>query len=163
MTCFGHNPYARDHSPRFRWTVAIIALPLAVCAGCIPVRLVQTDQPVLVAPVGIEQPQADGSVALNPSLPQPKAEDFKPPMGGMQWADMLLNLACLVLGGTGVGAAALPVIGKLKTGLRITAALADANAAANTDVEVRLAKQAAQQAQDAAGVRKIVQRARGKA
>ena len=141
--------------------IGVLVLTLGGCA--LPVRAVPSDKPILVAPVGTQHPQEDGSVALNPGLPQPKAEDFKPAGGNWAtWANGLLTVAGLVLGGTGVGAWALPLIGKAKTAIRIASELADRCAAAETDKDVEIAKSLAATAQEAAGVRTLTNKARRK-
>ncbi len=142
--------------------IGALVMTLAGCA--LPVRAVPSDKPILVAPVGTQHPQEDGSTALNPGLPQPKAEDYKPAagVGWAGWANGLLTVAGLVLGGTGVGAWALPLIGKAKTAIRIASELADQCAAAETDKDVEIAKSLAAAKQEALGVRTLTNKARRK-
>lgn len=145
------------------WSVVLLAALycclMTSCSFAIPVRVVPTDQPILVAPVGQEVPQADGTTVLNPELPQPKKEDYKPPVDGwgMVWQVVML-VVTTVLGGGGL--AMVSKIGKLKSALQVACNLADDCAVAETDEEVAAAKKRAADKQDLLGVRKLTQKAR---
>ncbi|MBA3622952.1 MAG: hypothetical protein H0W48_00480 [Methylibium sp.] len=139
-----------------------IMLAIVWLCGCIPVRVVPSDQPILVAPVGVSIPQEDGTTALNPKLPQPRAGLYPPPQG-VPWGSILaVGLALCGGGGTAVAFAA-PVIRRIRVAAQIACQLADDCAKADTDAEVDAAKKRAGAAQDAAGVRTVTNRIRGKA
>jgi hypothetical protein len=142
---------------------AILAALIALAACAIPVRTYPGDQAILVAPVGTSQAEADGTTTMNPGLPQPKAEHYthREPDGDRVMT-AALSLAGLVLGGTGVGAFALPLIAKAKTALRIASELADDCASAETDDQVAIAKNLAMAKQKHAGVHALTQSVRGK-
>lgn len=156
----------KKHLLRLFDVIALAIVLAAMCvalSGCfaVPVRAIPTDKPILVAPVGVQAPQADGTIALNPALPQPKADDFKPP-AQFPWADILFGIVSLLAGGTGVGAVAIPLIGKARTALKIAAELADRNAVAETDADVEKNKLIALAKQREAGVLALTQKVRGK-
>lgn len=162
-----------EHLRAFQGAIAGCAVGVAIwvmgIAGCvsltscfaIPVRAVPTDEPILVAPVGVEQTQGDGATALNPHLPQPDPNKFPPAASTTIGWSNVLNIALMALFGVG-----LPVgvrhVSKLKQALRITADLADGCAAAETDADVERAKRLAAQIQESAGVRSLTNKVRGK-
>ncbi len=144
----------------------VVCLLLSGCAFAIPVRAVPTDEPILVAPVGT-MTLDDAITILNGNLPQPDPAKFPPAKnvtaGWPMLGNLLLAAVGALTGGGGIMAVVLPMLRKSKVALSIASSLADANAAANTDAEVATNKRNAAMAQEAAGVRKLTQRARGKA
>ncbi len=144
----------------------LACLALAGCGFAIPVRVVPTDEPILVAPVGTMSLD-DAITILNGNLPQPDPAKFPPPKvvtaGWGLLGQALLAAVAALTGGGGLAAVLLPLLGKAKVALSIASSLADANAAANTDAEVATNKRHAAMAQEAAGVRKLTQKVRGKA
>lgn len=142
--------------------VAILTFALIMSlTGCaIPVRAVTSDQAILVAPVGRELPMEDGTTALNPDLPQPKADAYRP-AAAFPWGALIAGAATLLFGG-GAGTVAVRTIGRLKSATRIACDLADSCAQAETDDQVQAAKERAKMQQEAAGVRTLTQSLRGK-
>ena len=145
-----------------RWlslAVLVIAIGMAIGAmwGCaIPV----TVRPSETAD-GQKIPLATRDVAGDPAWADPAAA----PAPGFDWSGLLLAGASLV-GGTGAAAWALRAVGiarKAKVALGLTAQLADRLADAPDADAVAAAKRDAATAQQAAGVRQMIQEARGKA
>lgn len=143
--------------------VLIAVILIILMNGCIPVTVrPQFDAeglPVALPVTPVGSVNADG--AMVPVYPV--SNDAPTPVPSVPWGD-LLNVALGVLGvaGGGYGLVLSRVLTKAKTALSITAQLADANAAAETDAEVDKNKQLAAQLQMAAGVRDLIQRVRGK-
>ena len=85
-----------------------------------------------------------------------------PPAPPKDWTGVLSTLLTAGLGVLLGGGAAVPLISRAKTALRIACQLADANANAETDTDVERNKMIAAQQQAAAGVLKLTQAVRGK-
>lgn len=141
------------------WAAAFVGLGilLALCGGAVPVT---------VRP----QQSADGKpmpvpVALTAPVPAEPVAAFAPvdaqPAPSADWLGILTGGIGL-LGGTGAAAWAARAIGRYRSALRLTAGLADRLADAPDDAAVSAAKRDAAAAQQAAGVRGLVQGVRGK-
>ncbi len=140
----------------------LVMLVMNSCAFAIPVRAVPSDEPILVANVGHDVPQTDGTIAHNPELPQPKAESFKPPVDGWGMTATAIGAAATLIFGGGGGLIVTRTMGKLKTAAKIACQLADDCAKADTDEQVKLAQTLAKDKQLKAGVHKMTQKIRGK-
>ncbi len=147
------------------WLIGSFLVSGFILAGCwaIPVRAVRSDQAILVAPVGVQSTAEDGTTTYNPSLPQPKAEVYKPP-AGVPWGTLAIALATIV-GGSG-GAAlvgkTVATIGRLRAAAKIGFELADDMAEAEDGNDIVAAKRVAKEKQEAAGVRDLTASLRGK-
>lgn len=150
-----------------RAALLLACLSIAGCALAIPVRAVPTDEPILVAAVGTQSTDAAGVTTHNANLPQPDPAKFPPAQsttaGWGAMGNVLLAAVSALAGGGGAAVWLMPLLGKLRKALSITATLADANADATTDAQVAVNKHNATMAQEAAGVRDLTQKARGKA
>ena len=142
-------------------TAALVYLALS---GCVPVTIrPQFDDAGLpkATPVTIIGAQ---DLTTGKFVPAFHVSDEPPtPPGEFPW-ESILQVALGVLGITGLGGAgvALRLAGKAKTALGIVCQLADANARADTDLQVEQNKMISQHQQESAGVRKMTQKARGK-
>lgn len=114
-----------------------------------------------VAPVGTVEPTADGGAVMNPSLPQPKAGDHPAPPG-VPWDLIAMIAGTLGLGGCGWAVKAIRTVGQYRTALKNTSELVEEVAQAETDDDVKWAKEKAAAVQKAAGVHTLVQQTRGK-
>lgn len=148
-----------------RAALIVIALCLV---GCIPVTVRPErdaeNRPIAlpVTPTGTVQ-HADGSAdLLVPAYPVSDQPPSPPPE--FPWSD-LLQVALIALGVGGPAAAVLKArqAGRAITALKMATGLVDQVAAAETDADVASILKAAGAEQDKAGVRQIIQRARGKA
>ena len=106
-----------------------------------------------------------GSMAADGTLVPvyPVSSDAPTPPKPIPWGDLLnVGLGILGVAGGGYGLVLSRVLTKAKTGIALVADLADANADAVTDDDVAKNKALAAQVQEAAGVRSLIQKARGK-
>jgi len=148
-----------------KWLVVITAilfsaLVAVAASGCIPVTVrPQFDDKGLpvalpVTPVGSISPEG----VFAPVYPV----SSEPPTPPKDWGPLLEQGLTLALGLLVGGGAAMPVIRKLRLAVGQVANLADAQASAETDEDVARNKLLAKQMQEAAGIRNIIQKARGK-
>lgn len=141
--------------------VAIALAVVAMLASCaIPVRNENNDKPMLVAAVGASVPQADGSVAHNPGLPQPKADSYQP-SATFDWMLLLQIGAGLAFGTTGVA-----VVGKIRTlatAVKDAAAFADDIEKSTSDDQVMTLKAMHARRQAEHGTFTTIAKSRGKA
>ena len=144
------------------WIIALGLLTLAL-SGCIPVTIrpefddAGLPKAIPVTAVGSQ----DETGRFHPVYPVSKQAPTPPEP--FPW-ESILQVALGVLGITGLGGAgvALRVAGRAKTALGIVCQLADANARADTDLQVEQNKMIAQHQQESAGVRVMTQKARRK-
>ncbi len=143
-----------------RELVVIIVVLVLLCfalAGCaVPVRNESNDKPLLTAPTGVSVPQADGSTAHNPALPQPKAENYQH-APAFNWMLLLQTVFGLVLG-TG----AVVKIRTLGAAVRDAASYGDDMERAETDADVVRAKTRAATRQASNGTFTTIDRIRSK-
>jgi len=85
-----------------------------------------------------------------------------PPAPPKDWSGLLEQIATLGLGLLLGGGAAVPLVSRAKTALKIACNLAERVGNAETDEEVKAAKQLAEAQQIAAGVHALTQKVRGK-
>lgn len=160
---------------KFRWyitkrhLVILIGILTAIVfgfllTGCIPVTVRPEfddhglPKAIPVAPVG-SQDLATGD--FHP--PFPVSEDPPAPSPSFPWETILqIALGVLGVGGLGGAGVAIRVVGKAKTALRIACDLADANARAESDLEVEQNKMIAAREQERTGVRTLTKKVRGK-
>lgn len=152
-----------------RHLVALIGLLVAAMlamaiTGCIPVTIRpefddRGDPKAIPVTVAGAQDLATG--VFHPVYPV--SEQAPTPPAPFPW-ETILQVALGVLGVGSVGGAgvAVRVIGKLRTAVRISSDLADAQARAETDEDVERNKMIARHQQEQAGVRSMTQKARGK-
>lgn len=141
-----------------RYALAILAI--AFLSGCaLPVRNENNDKPLLVAPVGTAQLQADGSTVYNGNLPQPKAEDYQHDPGIDPWK--IGGLLALLIGGP-VAYKGVQRIQHLTQCVKDAAQYGEAMEAAETDGEADQVKIVASHKQAANGTIATIQRIRGK-
>jgi len=159
---------------KFRWyitkthLVALIGILVAciillALTGCIPVT-VRPEFDDKGAPVAIPVTPA-GSVSsdgvFTPVYTVSDSAPHKPQP--FPWGDILnIGLGLLGVAGGGYGLVAAKIASKAKTALRIACDLAEENADAETEDQVRFNKELARKQQEAFGVRDITQKARGK-
>ena len=144
------------------WIIALGLLTLAL-SGCIPVTIrpefddAGLPKAIPVTAVGSQ----DETGRFHPVYPVSKQAPTPPEP--FPW-ESILQVALGALGITGLGGAgvALRVAGRAKTALGIVCQLADANARADTDLQVEQNKMIAQHQQESAGVRVMTQKARRK-
>jgi hypothetical protein len=159
---------------KFRWyitkthLVALIGILVAciillALTGCIPVTVrPEFDDKGLpialpVTPAGAVSPEG----VFTPVYPV--SVDAPPQPQPFPWGDILnIGLGLLGVAGGGYGLVAAKLAGKAKDALRIACSLADANANAETDLDVERNKMIAAQQQAAAGVAALTQAVRGK-
>ncbi len=156
---------------KFRWYIAkrhLVAL-IGVLVACILLMLLSGCIPVTVRPefddkgLPIALPVTPaGSVSPEGVYTPVYPVSDNPPAPPKDWSGLLEQIATLGLGLLVGGGAAIPLINRAKTALRIACSLADANANAETDLDVERNKMIAAQQQAAAGVVALTQAVRGK-
>jgi hypothetical protein len=155
-----HAPDVRDATRVHRWRVVVALLLAVVLVGCIPgtirPQFDDENKPIAipVTPTGSISP--DGTLTpiypVSSKSPQPT-----------NWAAIGIGISAVlnaVLMAYGINLRG--ALGKAVTVARIGMELADANAAAETDEDVRRNKEAALQKQRQANVHKLTQELRGK-
>lgn len=150
----------------WRWIAALLFL-WAACLlwGCIPVTIRpefdDAGKPKAV-PVTVAGSQDLATGEFHPLYPV--SDQAPTPPAPFPWETILqVALGVLGVGGLGGAGVAMRAVGKARTAISLVANLADAQAAAETDDEVAANKRLAAQMQQAAGVRSLIQAARGKA
>ena len=145
------------------WIIALGLLALSLW-GCIPVTIrPQFDDDGLpkATPVTIVGAQDLTTGKFVPAFPV--SDEPPTPPGPFPWESILqVALGVLGVGGLGGAGVALRVAGRAKTALAIVCQLADANARADTDLQVEQNKMIAQHQQESAGVHVLTQRVREK-
>lgn len=142
-------------------TAALVYLAIS---GCIPVTIrpqFDDDGRPKATPVTIIGAQDLTTGKFVPAFPV--SDEPPTPPDPFPWESILqVALGVLGVGGLGGAGVALRVAGKAKAALAIVCQLADANARADTDLQVEQNKMIAQHQQESAGVRALTQRARGR-
>ena len=156
---------------KFRWyitkthLVALIGILVAciillALTGCIPVTVRpefdDNGLPIAlpVTPAGSVSPEG----VYTPVYPV----SDNPPAPPKDWSGLLEQIATLGLGLLLGGGAAVPLVNRAKTALKIACNLADRVSNAETDDDVKAAKKLAEEQQIAAGVHALTQKVRGK-
>lgn len=139
------------------WLLIFFLLLIVGCA--IPVRNESNDKPLLTASTGVSVPQADGSTVHNPTLPQPKAEDYQH-APSFNWTLLLQIVAGLAFGTTGVGA--IKTIRTLGAAVKDAASYGEDMERAETDSDVLQVKAKAAKRQAANKTFSTIAKHRGK-
>lgn len=159
-----HAPDVRDAPRVYRWRVVGTCVLALAIAGCIPVTIRpefdDAGKPK-ATPVTIAGTQDLQTGEFHPLYPV--SDETPTPPAPFPW-EAILQIALGVLGVGGLGGAgvAMRAVGKTRTALSMVCNLVDAQASAETDADVAKNKLLAQQMQEAAGVRTLIQSVRGK-
>lgn len=166
---------------RFRYDLCFMAFAFALVAatlalffltGCfrVPVTVhAEADDagkpiPLAVTPVGTTVPTEGGGSQQVPVY-ETSEQAPKPPPPPTDWLGLALQIggAAFGVGGVGLAMRGAAIAGRARTAVRLVSALVDQVAPMADPTEVAKAKANAAQAQEAAGVRELIQRERGKA
>lgn len=143
-------------------TIFLISM-LALLAACIPVTIrpefddAGLPKAIPVAPVGAQ----DAAGVFHP--PFPVSEKAPSPPSGFPWETILqIGMCVMGVGGLGGAGVAMRLAGRAKTALSLVCSLADAQEATSDPEALSRNKQMAAQMQEAAGVRNLIKKVRGK-
>ena len=140
----------------------VAAMFIMALTSCIPVTIrpefddAGLPKAIPVAPVGSQ----DGAGVFHP--PFAVSSEAPTPPQPFPWDTILQVGVALLTGAGGAGLLAGRVVGRVKTALSIACQLADDTATAETDEQVRLAKQLAESKQIRAGVHELTAQVRKK-
>lgn len=141
----------------------LLSAILILSVSCIPVTIrpefddAGLPKAIPVAPVGSQ----DAAGVFHP--PFPVSEKAPSPPSGFPWETVLqIGLGVLGVGGLGGAGVAMRAVGRAKTALSLVCSLADAQEATSDPEALKRNKMLAARAQEAAGVRALVQQVRKK-